>query len=192
MNDNSLEQTSYSNRLSSYAKSHWVSLGLFLSVYGAVYLSSVILNRHITADWEKAIAIYSPTSVSPLLPRSLLDPLFFATSFPAIIIGLSLLCSYSIRGTESKIDANKQYIAILLTVLGFTYQVIGAWPLQHQTDFPWLWQKQIVSFGPIFTWALYISSLTTLVIGAFSLYKNSLVYHQKHSCEDSQNGETVA
>jgi hypothetical protein len=192
MNDNSLEQTSYPNKVSSYAKSYWVSIGLFLSVYGALYLSSVILNRHTTADWEKAIVIYSPTSISPVLPRSLLDPLFFATSFPALIIGLSILCSYSIRGTEPKTDANKQSVAIFLTVLGFTYQVIGAWPLQYQTDFPWQWQKQIVSFGPIFAWVLYISSLTTLVIGAFSLYKHSVVYHQKHSSEENQNGKTVA
>ena len=185
MNNSSLEQTSYPNRLFSYAKSHWVSVGLFLSIYGALYLSSVILNRHITADWEKAIEIYSPTSISPLLPRSLLDPLFFATSFPAIIIGLSLLCSYSIRGIESKTDANKQYIAILLTVLGFTYQVIGAWPLQRQTDFPWLWQKQIVSFGSVFAWTLYFLSLIVFSIGVISLYRHSLIFHRKHPGEEN-------
>lgn len=192
MNDSCLEQTSYSNKVSSYAKSHWVSLSLFLSAYGVLYLSSVILNRQTTTDWEKAIAIYSPTSINPVLPRSLIDPLFFATSFPALIIGLNLLCYYSIHRTEPKTDANKQYVAILLTVSGFTYQVIGAWPLQHQTDLPWQWQKQIVSFGPIFAWVLYISSLTALVIGAFSLYKHSVVYHQKYSYEENQNGETVA
>jgi hypothetical protein len=184
MKANILKQTSYPNRIFSYAKTHWASLGLFLSAYGTLYLSSVILNHQTTADWEKAIAIYSPASINPILPRSLFDPIFFVTSFPTLIIGLSMLCSYSIRGIQPDGVADKQYVAILLTVLGFTYQVIGAWPLQHQIDFPWQWQKQIVSFGPIFAWSLYLLSLITFLVGAFSLYKHSLVYHQKRSCEE--------
>jgi len=185
MNDKGLKQTSYPNRASSYVKSHWVSLGLFLSVYGVLYLSSVILNRQTTVDWQKAIAIYSPSSISPVLPRSLIDPLFFATSLPSLIIGLSMLCYYSIREIEPKTDADKRYVAILLTVLGFTYQVIGAWPLQHQTDFPWQWQKQIVSFGPAFAWILYLLSLSVLLIGVISLYKDSVIYNNKHPDEEN-------
>ena len=185
MNDNSLKQTSYPNKVSSYVKSHWVSLGLFLSVYGVLYLSSVILNRQTTVDWQKAIVIYSPSAISPVLPRSLIDPLFFATSLPSLIIGLSMLCYYSIREIEPKTVAGKRYVAILLTVLGFTYQVIGAWPLQHQTDFPWQWQKQIVSFGPAFAWILYLLSLIVLLIGVVSLYKDSVIYNNKHPDEEN-------
>ena len=185
MNNNSLKQTSYPNKVSSYVKNHWVSLGLFLSAYGALYLSSVILNRQTTFDWEKAIVIYSPTSISHMLPRSLIDPLFFATSLPSLIIGLSMLCYYSIREIEPETVADKRYVGILLTVLGFAYQVIGAWPLQHQTDFPWQWQKQIVSFGPAFAWILYLLSLSVLLIGVISLYKDSVIYNNKHPDEEN-------
>jgi len=111
-------------------------LDFFIS-YGAIYFSSVALNCQNNDDWEKAIAIYSPTSISSLLPRCLLGSLFFVTSFPALIIGLGMLCSYSIRVIRFEDDHNKQYVAIFLAVLGFSYQVIGAWPLQHQIDFPW-------------------------------------------------------
>ena len=185
MNYRSQRQTSYPNRVSRYAISHWVSLGLFLSAYGTLYLSSVILNRQAIAYWEKAVAIYSPSSISPLLPRSLLDPLFYVTSFPALIIGAAMLCSYSIRGIRSDGDKVKQYVAILLTAFGFTYQVIGAWPLQHQIDFPWQWQKQIVSFGSYFTWSLYILSLIVLSTGVVSLYKHSVIYHLNHPSEEN-------
>jgi hypothetical protein len=110
----------------------------------------------------------------------MLDPLFFVTSFPALIMGIGMLCSYSIRGIRSEGAADKQYVAILLTAFGFIYQVIGAWPLQHQIDYPWQWQKQIVSFGPVFAWTLYVLSLIVLSIGVISLYKHSVIFHRKH------------
>jgi len=184
MNYRSQAQTSFPDRVSRYALSHWVSLGLFLSAYGMLYLSSVILNRQAIVYWDKAVAIYSPSSISPLLPRSLLDPLFYVTSFPALIIGSAMLCYYSIRGIGFDGDRVKLYIAILLTAFGFIYQVIGAWPLQHQIDFPWQWQKQIVSFGSYFTWSLYILSLIVLSVGVISLYKHSVIYHLNQRTEE--------
>ena len=181
MNVNSVKQTSYYNRVSSYVKSHWVSLGLFFAAYGAFYLSSAILNRPTIADLGKVATIYSPTSISPLLSKSSIDSIFFATSFPALIIGAAMLCQYSIHKINPEACADKQYVAVLLTAFGFTYQIIGAWPLQNQTDLPWQWQKQIMSFGSFFTWILYILSLAVLAVGGVSLYVHSRAYHQRHT-----------
>ena len=182
----------YLYRISSYVRSHKVSLGLFLAAYGAFYLTSVLLSGWIVADWGKDITSYPPSSIQTLLPRSFINPIFFVTSFPALIIGSAMLSLYSIRGINPEAADDKQYVAILLTVFGFAYQVIGAWPLGNKVDFPWQWQKQIVSNGAAFAWTLYILSLIVLVVGAFSLYKHSRIYHQKHPSEEEANGESLA
>jgi hypothetical protein len=180
MNDSSQKQTTYTYKIANYVKSHRVSLGLFLAAYGAFYLSSVLASRWTIADWGKDITGYPPSSINTLLPRGFIDPIFFVTSFPALIIGASMLCLYSIRGIRPEAADDKQYVAILLTAFGFTYQVIGAWPLGHLTDFPWQWQKQIISNGASFAWTLYLLSLIVLVTGGISLYKHSQIYHKSH------------
>jgi len=73
-----------------------------------------------------------------------------------------------------------EHVAILLTTFGFSYQVVGAWPLGNAVDFPWQWQKQIMSYGPFFVWVFYLLSLVALGIGAFSLYVHSREYHRRH------------
>ena len=179
MNGSNRKQKNYTYRISNYVKSHSASLGLFLAAYGAFYLTSVLLSGWTIADWGKDISGYPPSSIHTLLPRSFIDPIFFVTSFPALIIGAVMLCVYSIRGIRPEAAADKQYVAILLTAFGFTYQVIGAWPLGKLVDFPWQWQKQIISNGPVFAWTLYILSLIVLVIGGISLYKHSRIYQKK-------------
>ena len=159
MSDSSQKQTTYPYRITNYVKRHEVSLGLFLVAYGAFYLSSVILSGWNLADWGKDITTYPPTSINTLLPRSFINPIFFFTSFPSLVIGAAMLCAYSIRGIRLEVSDNKEYVAILLTAFGFTYQVIGAWLLGHPTDFPWQWQKQIIANGTIFAWALFLLSL---------------------------------
>ncbi len=178
--DNHMEAT---YRLSNYLKSHKASLGLFLAAYGTFYLTSVVLSGWALADWGKNIVLYPPSTVNTVLPRSFIEPMFFVSSFPALIIGAAMLCIYSIRGISSEAFADKQYAAILLTAFGFSYIVIGAWPLGQKDVFPWEWQKQIISFAPGFAWILYILGLAILAVGAVSLYKHSLIYHQKHSDE---------
>jgi hypothetical protein len=180
MNESSQKQTNYAYRVSSYVRSHKVSLGLFLAAYGTFYLSSVILSDWTVAEWGKEATGYPPSFINPMLPRSFINPIFFVTSFPALIIGAAMLCFYSIRGIRQEATVDKQYVAILLTAFGFTYQVIGAWPLGNPVDFPWQWQKQIVSNGTIFAWTLYLLSLTVLAIGAISLYKHSRIYQKKY------------
>ena len=182
----------YVYRISSYVRSHKVSLGLLLAAYWVFYLTSVLLSGWVMADWGKDISIYPPSFIQPLLPRSFINPIFFVTSFPSLLIGATALSLYSLRGISPQAPADKQYVAILLTTFGFTYQVIGAWPLGNPTAFPWQWQKQIVSYGPVFTWILYILSLAVLLVGAYSLYRHSQIYHQKYPSEERANGESLA
>jgi hypothetical protein len=174
------QQSKYSYRISSYVKSHLASLGLFLAAYGVFFLTSVLLSGWTISDWGKDITGIPPSVVDTLLPRSFLEPIFFVTSFPTLIIGATMLCVYSIRGINSEAAVNKQHIAILLTAFGFVYQVIGAWPLGQQNSFPWQWQKQIISIGSGFAWTIFLLSLVVLMIGVISLYKHSLIYNQKH------------
>ena len=170
--------------ISSYVRGHEASIGLLLAGYGTIYLASVLLSGWIIADWGKDITSYPPSSIPTLMPRSLIEPLFFLTSFPALVIGAAMLSIYSTRGISPEAPKEKQYVAIVLTAFGFAYQVIGAWPLGNEADFPWQWQKQIVSDGAAFSWTLYILSLIVLTVGAVSLYKHSQIYHKKHAYED--------
>jgi hypothetical protein len=179
-------------RISNYVKSHEVSLSLFLAAYGAFYMSSVILSGWTIVEWGKDITIYPPTAINTLLPRSFIEPIFFVTSFPALIIGAGMLCAYSMRGITPKSSNDKQYVSILLTAFGFTYQVIGAWPLEKLKDFPWQWQKQIFFNGSIFTWILYILSLSVFIFGVVSLYRHSVIYHKKHMNEEEKDSESMA
>jgi hypothetical protein len=179
-------------RISNYVKNHDISLSLFLAAYGAFYMSSVILSGWTIVEWGKDITSYPPTAINTLLPRSFIDPIFFVTSFTALIIGAAMLCAYSMRGITPKASNDKQYVSILLTAFGFTYQVIGAWPLEKLKDFPWQWQKQIFLNGSIFTWILYVLSLTVLIFGVVSLYKHSVIYHKKHMSDEEKDGESMA
>jgi hypothetical protein len=64
---------------------------------------------------------------------------------------------------------------MLLTALGFAYQVIGAWPLWNQA-YTWPWQKEIADYGNILVLPLFTCSLLALVTGATSLYFHSKKY----------------
>jgi hypothetical protein len=189
---NEFHKRSIIYRICNYVKSHEVSLSLFLAAYGTFYMSSVILSGWTIVEWGKDITNYPPTAINTLLPRSFIDPIFFITSFPALIIGTGMLCAYSMRGITPKARNDKQYVSILLTAFGFTYQVIGAFPLENLKDFPWQWQKQIFLNGSIFTCILYVLSLTALIFGVVSLYKQSVIYHKKHMSEEEQDGESMA
>jgi hypothetical protein len=191
MSNDSHKQPSI-NGISSYVRIHKVSLGLFLAAYGAFYLMSVVLSGWTLADWGKNTTLYPPSIVNTLLPRSFIDPIFFITGFPALLIGAAMLCVYSIRGITAEASVDKQYVAILLAAFGFGYVVIGAWPLGQRDVFPWEWQKQIISWGPVFAWLLYLLSLVILVVGAVSLYKNSVIYHKRILREGEKSGEALA
>jgi hypothetical protein len=167
-------------RAKDYVSSHQVSLGLFLASFGVFYLTAVIMGGWSLADWGKDIFEFPSSTVFSLLPRSFISPIFFLTSLPALLLGAAMLCAYGLRALRHDLTPESQYIAILLVVFGFSYQILGAYPLGVTIDFPWEWQKQIMSYGPIFAWTLYLLSLVVLAVGAVLLYMHSKDYHIKH------------
>jgi hypothetical protein len=171
---------SASKRIKNYVKIHLVSLGVLLAAYGAFYLLVVICTGWSPTDWGKDVVQCAPSAVTSLIPRSYVSPIFFVTSLPALIIGSIMLCLYSLRALRLGLTGNSELVAVILIVFGFTYQVVGAWPLGVMSNFPWEWQKQIMTYGFLFTWLLYALSLVTLIIGAISLYMHSREYHKRH------------
>ncbi len=161
-------------------KTHKVAVSLTLAGYGIYYLSSVILSGWTLSNWSNNIVTYLAFPARSAPSSSLLNPLFLITSLPALIIGTVILSTYSICKIKSGSMGDKEHVAVVLTVFGFAYQIIGAWPLGEKTIFPWEWQKQIISFGPIFAWTLTLLSLIALAAGGISLFTHSKLYHQKH------------
>jgi|YelNatPaOPRAMG01_1025707.scaffolds.fasta_scaffold41270_4 hypothetical protein len=167
------------NRLTRYIRQHQVSLGVFLAAYGAFYLAVVIMGGWNLSEWGQDIFGSPQPAVHSLLPRSYISPIFFLTSLPALLIGATMLCVISLRDLRAG-TAVDEHVAIALTAFGFAYQIVGAWPLQSTVDMPWIWQKQIMSYGSVFGWMLYVMSWVVLAVGAVSLYVHSRIYHQKH------------
>ena len=95
------------------------------------------------------------------------------------LIGTLMLSIYCIRDIRPERVDNKEYAAIIVTALGFTYQVIGAWPLFSQ-PYPFQWQAEIATYGNLLVFTLFIGSLLALITGAASLYIHSKIYHEKH------------
>jgi hypothetical protein len=178
----SMENSKHSpaQRFLRYINGHRVSVSLFLAVYGAVYLLSVVSTGWTLADWGKDVSGYPPPFMPGVLPRSFLNPFFYVTSIPSLLVGTVALCVYCIRGINSQVADDKEHVAILLTATGFAYQVLGAWPLGVKTVFPWEWQKQIIGNGAVFAWMLTVLSLVALVIGGTSVYLHSRIYSHKH------------
>ena len=168
------------NRIKSYIKKHSASLGTLLSAYGVFYLFAVIRSGWRPADWCIQIPRSESLALHPPVFNPYIIPIFFVTSLPALFIGTAILCSYSLRVLRSIFTEDSEHVAILLTIFGFAYQVLGVWPLQNVVDFAWTWQKQIMGFGSVFAWSLYVLSLIALVVGAVSLFVHSREYHRLH------------
>ena len=94
-------------------------------------------------------------------------PLFLAMSLAGILI----LSVYSIRNIQPGVNDHKEHAAIVATALGFTYQVIGAWPFWNQA-YAWNWQQEIASYGNL-RLRLFVGSLLAVLVGIVSLYKHS-------------------
>lgn len=173
--------TTQVNNLKNYVKLHKLSLSIILVAYGAFYLISVIMSYWTPLDWINYISEVPQTVVTPLIPPNILNPFFFVTSLPALLIGAVSLCLYNIYEIKTKENYNTEHIALLLTSFGFTYVVVGAWPLGNPVGFPWDWQRQIISYGPLFSWLLYCLSLLVLVVGIISLYVHSRKYRSSNN-----------
>lgn len=146
-------------RMINYTKKHLASLGTLLAVSGAFYLYAVIRTGWAPTDWATHVVKFESLALSPPILSTYLIPTFFVTSLPVLVIGTTMLCVYSIKVLRSNLTIDSEHVAILLTAGGFSYQVLGAWPLQDAVSFAWEWQKQIVSYGLGFAWFLYALSL---------------------------------
>lgn len=169
-----------SQRTANYIKRHSASLGTFLAAYGTFYLYAVIRTGWVPTDGFSQVHRLESLALYPPILSPYIIPAFFLTSLPALLLGTAILCIYSIKILRTNVTAISEQISILLTVFGFTYTVLGAWPLQAVVDFPWDWQKQIMGLGPVFAWGLYGLSLVVFAIGAFSLFIHSREYHKRH------------
>jgi hypothetical protein len=167
-------------RITNYIKRRSASLGTFLAAYGTFYLYAVIRTGWVPPDGFSQVHRLESLALYPPILNPYIIPAFFLTSLLALLIGAAILCMYSIKIMHSNVTAVSEHVAILLTVFGFAYTVLGAWPLQATVDFPWDWQKQIMGYGAIFAWGLYGLSLVVFAIGAFSLFVHSRDYSKQH------------
>jgi uncharacterized membrane protein len=156
-----LNQTNTAFPMAKFLKSHHSLIGLLLLFFGVASLSLIMPNIWNSEGQWQGFYILMPQwrfTVPALLVTSL--------------IGTLIVCFYVAGNLQSQKVDNREYVAMLLTALGFTYQVIGAWPLWNQA-YPWPWQKEIAGYGNLLVLPLFACSLLALVIGAASLYVHS-------------------
>jgi hypothetical protein len=167
-----LKQTSPASQVASFVKSHQFIIGLLLVFFGVSDLWFILPNLYGTlpdlyVNW-RVIYFFMPE---------------WATTIPILLIlsliGTLMLSVYCVRDIQPARPDNKELAAMLAVALGFTYQVIGAWPLWNQ-QYPWPWQQQIANYGNLIVLPVFIGSLLALIVGAASLYIHSKIYHQKH------------
>ena len=167
-------QQNFASKMAKSVKSHQFSLGFLLVFFGVADLWFVIPNMYagLVGDWHidwRFFYFYMPEwffTVPILLLMTL--------------VGTLMLCVYCVRDIQPQSVDHKQQAAILVTSLGFTYQVIGAWPLWNQW-YTWQWQAEIARYGNLLVFPLYIGSLLALIIGAASLYIQSKKFRQNLS-----------
>ena len=171
---------SYTNNIVTYLKVHQASLGSLLLLYGVFFLAAIIMSGWTPLAFSQDVFDYPSSTMPALMPRSYISIIFFVTSLSSLLIGIILLCTYTMNVLRFGITFDSEHVAILLTTIGFAYQVVGAWPLGNPADFQWEWQKQIMSYGPFFVWLFYLLSLVVLGLGAVSLYVHSK--KNRHDC----------
>ena len=167
-----LKQTSSIYQVVSFVKRHQLIIGLLLVFFGVSDLWFILPNVYGTfpgyyVNWE---------TFYPYMPEW---PVTIPILLVMTLIGTLMLTVYCIRDIQPARVDNKEDTAILVTALGFTYQVVGAWPLWKQ-QYPFPWQQQIANYGNLLVLPLFAGSLLALIIGALSLYIHSGIYHQKH------------
>ena len=164
-------QQNYKNMMVESVKRYQLSIGLLLVFFGVADLWFVMPNMYagLVGDWHvdwRSLNLYKPQ-------WNFTVPFLLITT----LIGTLILSLYCIRGIKPGSVDNKQNAAILVTVLGFAYQVIGAWPLWNLW-YPWPWQAEIARYGNLLVFPLFIGSFIALIVGATSLYIHSKLYHK--------------
>jgi len=172
MDEANAGQSSSMTQMANFVKKHQFSIGLLLVFFGVADLWFVMPNMYdALPGWPVKWPVFG--YYMPLWRFTI--PVLLIVS----LIGTLMLCVYCIRDIQPGRVDNKEYAAVLATALGFTYIVIGAWPLTSQ-GYPWPWQTEIASYGNLLVFPLYIGSLIALIAGAASLYIHSKIYRQKH------------
>jgi len=160
-------------------KSHQLIIGLMLVFFGVSDLWFILPNLYgrlpdLYVNW-RVVYFFMPQWTITI-------PILFILS----LIGTLMLTAYCIRDIQPARLDHKEQAAMLVMALGFTYQIIGAWPLWSQR-YPWPWQQQIADYGNLLVLPLFIGSLFALIIGAVSLYKHSRIWHEKHPEHETDN-----
>ncbi len=166
------------NHIVRYIVEHQVALGTALAAYGAFFLACVVMGDWTPADWGVDVVNLPLTSIQPLLPRSFISPFFFVTSLPALLSGAVLLCNSCMHDLRHGLTDQSQIAAVLLAVFGFSYIVVGAWPLQAVDDTLWDWKIQTMNYGVGFAWLLTTLSLVALTVGCAALLAHSRAYRR--------------
>jgi hypothetical protein len=156
----------YLSNQAKFANNYQLKIGLALIFFGIADLWFVIPNMYagLQGDWHiewRFFYFYMPEWIFTI-------PFFLILS----LIGTLMLSAYCLRNIQPESFDHKREAAILVIALGFTYQVIGAWPLWNQY-YPWPWQAEIARYGNVLVFSLFIGSLVALLMGAASLYVHS-------------------
>ncbi len=160
--------------MANYIKRNQFSIGLVSLFFGVTDLWFVIPNMYagLVGDWPhvdwRFFYFFMPLW-SFTVPFLLVLSLF----------GIFVLSLYCVPGIHTENINNKQVAAIIVTTLGFTYQVVGAWPLWNQW-YPWQWQAEIARYGNFLVFTLFVGSLLALLVGAVALYLHSKIWHEKY------------
>jgi len=167
-----LDQKNQFNEFADFLKAHQFAIGFLMVFLAVADLWFVMPNMYPSLlDWHVGSQFFG-----------FYMPEWFFT-IPAMLImcliGTLMLSIYGLRDIQPERVDNKEYAAILVTALGFTYQVIGAWPFFYR-GYPWPWQQVIANYGNLLVLPLFVGSLLALIIGAASMYIHSKIYHQKH------------
>ena len=164
----------YAYAMAESVKRHQFSIGLLLVFFGVADLWFIMPNMYAAlvggwhADW-RFFYFFMPQWVFTI-------PILLIMT----LIGTILLSVYCIKGIQTENVDNKQQAAILVAALGFTYQVIGAWPFWGKA-YPWPWQTEIANYGNLLVLPLFIGSLIALLAGTASLYVHSKIYDAESS-----------
>jgi type III secretory pathway component EscS len=164
-----LKKASFAREVAGFLWSYQLPIGLSLTLPALADLCFIIPNvTGAEANWWSFYVV---------MPQwSFMVPVLFGAS----LVGIIILCVYSINGIQPQKVDNKEHVAVLLVALGFTYQVIGSWPLWN-IAYPWLWQQEIAKYGNILVLPLFAVNLLALITGGASLYIHSRIWHQKHA-----------
>jgi hypothetical protein len=185
------EQTNVAFRTEKFGKNHHLSIGIFLALFGIFVFGWVFFDSWTRIPFLQVLIgaafnqlpvkaeVLAPMPLGGLFGFTLFALSLFALIISAIILTVNIKEEAATKPNQTsgltKKTAEKLALSILLTAFGFTYQVIGAWPMWTQS-YTWDWQAQTALAGGFLVWLLFSISLFALAAGGVSLYQESKRY----------------